>query len=221
MSSFTINLPPTGSTHIEQPYSQALLPGIIQRLLLVTALSEGSSGYWDDCGPCANCAVGRINHLLPDAEYNGATIAAIRQRDIDAGRFDPGGGQDLANILWDIETHSHNQHVVQYSPFQQPGDWNTMHTWLKEYAGIHAILMQVLDAESLPSNEPGVHSHFLCVSGIHSIKGYFLINGDQVDALGHNYIGRYPGVWATVDQIIPANVAGMIVVARNAGAPYV
>lgn len=209
-------------THIEQPTTLVLDDAVISnRLLMATALSEGSSGFWDDCGPDANCMVGRINHLLPDSLYNGATIANIRQRDIDAGRFQPGGGQDLDNIKWDIETHSHNQHVLLYSPYQQPGDWETMHGWLKLYAGVHAILIQVLEAHNLPNNEPGVYSHFLCVSGLDSIKGYFLLNGDEVDANGHNYLGKYTGTWATVDQIIPANVAGMIVVARNAGAPYV
>jgi hypothetical protein len=204
------------TNHVEQPTT-----GIVQRILLETALSEGSSGFWDDCGPDANVMVGRANHLLTDTEYNGGTIAAVRQRDIEAGRFTSGGGQDLDNILWDIETFSHNQHVIEYAPFRQPGDWADMHQWLVQYAGIHAILFQVLQAHNLPSNEPGVFSHFVCCSGIHSTKGYLILNGDTVDADGHNYHGKAPGLWCSVNQLVTADLAGMIVVARNEGAPYV
>jgi hypothetical protein len=199
--------------HIEQPASS-----IVERLLLVTALSEGSSGYWDDCGPNANCMVGRINHLLSPTEYNGGTVAAIRQRDIDAGRFTPDDGQTLDNLRWDIETYSHNQHIVQYAPFSQPGNWSAMLGWMRQYAGRAAILMQVLNAKALPHNEPGVYSHFVCISGLQSVLGYMVLNGDTVDADGHNYLGLCPGNWATADAIVPANVAGMLVVARNDGA---
>jgi hypothetical protein len=208
------------STHVEQPTDPINEAGLVDRLLLSTCLSEGSSGYWDDCGPCANTTVGRINLLLPASEYTGSTIAAIRTRDIQAGRFTPGGGQTLDDIRWDIETYSHHQHIIQYAPFSQPGNWTTMHEWLKTYSGECAILMQVLNAQALPNNEQGVHSHFLCVSGIDSIKGYFLVNGDQVQA-SNQHLTYYPGTWCTVDRMIPANVAGMIVVERDAGAVIV
>jgi hypothetical protein len=208
------------STHVEQPTEPINEAALVEKLLLVTCLSEGSSGYWDDCGPCANTCVGRINHLLPPDEYNGATIAAIRTRDIQAGRFTAGGGQTLDDIHWDISNYSHHQTIVQYAPFSQPGDWTTMHAWLREYAGVSAILMQVLQAHNLPNNEQGVYSHFLCVSGIDSTLGYFLINGDQVQA-SNQHLTYYPGTWCTVDQLIPANVAGMIVVQRDPDAPYV
>jgi len=206
------------TSHIEQPTTPINDAALVDRLLLSTCLSEGSSGFWDDCGPCANTTVGRINKLLPAAEYNGATIAAIRTRDIHAGRFTPGGGQTLDDIHWDIETYCHNQHVRNYVKFSQPGEWDLMHELLKEWGGIHAILIQVLRAYALPMNEPGVHSHFVCISGIDSIKGYFLVNGDQTQA-SNEHLTYYPGTWCTVDRLIPANVAGMIVVARNDGAP--
>jgi hypothetical protein len=204
------------SNHIEQPTT-----GIVQRVLLETALSEGSSGFWDDCGPDANCMVGRINHLLSDSEYNGATIAAIRERDINSHHMNwppDNPGQTLDDIRWDIETFSHNQRIIQYAPYAQPGDWAAMHGWLKQYAGIAAILFQVLQAHNLPHNEPGVFSHFVCCSGINSTLGYMILNGDTVDDQGHNYLGKCPGNWATVMQLIPANIAGMIVVQRNDGA---
>lgn len=202
------------AVHTEQPTTPINEAALVDRLLLQTCLSEGSSGFWDDCGPCANTTVGRINNLLPASEYNGATIAAIRERDIQAGRFTVGGGQTLEDIRWDIATYSHHQHISEYVPFSQPGNWTLMHELLKERSGIDAILIQVLNAQALPNNEQGVHSHFLCVSGIDSIKGYFLVNGDQVQA-AVQHLTYYPGTWCTVDQLIPANVAGMIVVARN------
>lgn len=205
--------------HIEQPTNT-----IVKRVLLVTALSEGSSGYWDDCGPTANTAVGRINHLLPDSEYDGATIANIRTRDIEAGRFRPGEGQTLDDIRWDIQTFSQHQHVESYIPYftDDAVPLNQLHIYLEQQAGTNACLVQVLNAEALPKNQPGVHIHFICFSGLDSTLGYFLINGDQINATaaGGDQI-RYPGVWCTWDQLVAAVPCGLITVARNPGSPWV
>lgn len=192
------------------------------RQLLETCLSEGASGFWDDCGPCANTAVGRINHLLPASDYNGATVAAIRARDIEHGWFTPGGGQTLRDIHNDIDTYSHHQTIIQYAPYSQPGDWTQILEWLYKYAGYSAILLQALNASALPENQqtPYVHSHFFCVSGYDSVRGFRLINGDQVQASNQGLI-YYPGAWCTVEQMIPANIAGAIVVQRDANVPWV
>ena|SRR5271166_657625 len=206
--------------HVEQPTTPINEAATVDRLSLVTCISEGSSGYWDDCGPCANVSVGRINHLLAPEDYNGKTIAAVRERDIQAGRFTVGGGQTLDDIRWDIQTFSQHQTVIDYVPFSQPGNWTLMHALLERWAGIAGILIQVLAAHNLPNNEQGVYSHFLCVSGIDSVKGYFLINGDQIQAAVEHET-YYPGTWCTLAQLIPANVAGMLVVQRQASAPIV
>lgn len=208
------------SNHVDQPTTPVSEAATVDRLQLVTCLSEGSSGFWDDCGPCANVSVGRINHLLAPEDYNGRTIAAVRERDLQAGRFTPGKGQTLDDIRWDITTFSHHQSVVEYVPFSQPGNWSLMHDLLKKWSGIAAILMQVLAAYNLPNNEQGVNSHFICVSGIDSVKGYFLINGDQIQAASE-HLTYYPGTWCTLAQLVPANVAGMLVVQRYNTAPIV
>lgn len=209
-------------TQLELETAAVTNSSTVFRQLLETCLSEGASGFWDDCGPCANTCVGRINHLLAGSDYTGATVAAIRARDIEHGWFTPGSGQTLQNIHDDIATYSHHQSIVQYAPYSQPGDWSVILKWLYQYAGVSAILLQALNASALPQNQqyPYVHSHFFCVSGYSSTQGFRLINGDQVQASNQGKI-YYPGAWCTVEQMIPANIAGAIVVARDPNEPWV
>lgn len=158
----------------------------------------------DDCGPYANeICVAACEHRAPTT----GNMIAIRSRDYQAGRFRVGSGQNLDELEWDVLNH---EHAVPITVTKTP-----MGTHVEGEGGIHEALkaamlrgnpcvLQVLDAEKLQGNQPGVQHHFVGVGAIHTTFGYKIANGDRVP---FKLVGPY---WVPWSSILAAQPYGLL-----------
>lgn len=175
------------------------------------ALWEGAVN-WSACGPVANeVAVAALQGRLPDPD----NAKAICARDAAAGRFRQPGGQDLADIAWDLEQRGFKQlTVINYSASP---NLDALHALLKE-GGLNGwpVILEVSRAYNLPDNEAGVAYHFVVSGGIDSTLGYLLANGDT--KTGIRLQPQWPASthiplnWATWSTIENAGICGAILV---------
>lgn len=184
------------AVHIEIPHFHALYEGAVN---------------WSACGPVANevalaCLDGFQNGRMPDVGNAKAVMAA----DIAAGRFTPHQGQDLADILWDIQRRGYHQ--VETIPYSGAPDTTALHAFVKRGAlAQFPVIIEVSHAYNLPDNEAGVNYHFVVIGGIDSALGYLIANGDTQTAIRQG--GNWPPLnWATWAQLVAAGVCGAIMV---------
>ncbi len=95
-----------------------------------------------------------------------------------------------------------------------------IHQALKVHAGINGAILQINKAYNLPNNEAGIERHFVGIGGIDSIAGYFVANGDDVQALaasdGHGK--TYKARWMGWNQLLAAAPTALLVIAHPSAA---
>lgn len=188
---------------------------IVHRTLpQLKSLSEFIGGSHAACGPDAELEA--LNELqltgtIEDANH----LIAIQKRDQIRGWFSPTGGEPLSSIYNDLSTYEHI-HFIQYLSYSDNLNTTIFHTSLQNFAGTYPIVAQFLNAQALTGNEQGVFSHFVAIVGIDSILGYYVLNGDDIQALPSSRgVTTYPGRWIGWGSILAAKPAGLIVFGRN------
>lgn len=188
---------------------------VVHRVLPhLKSLSEFIGGSRAACGPDAELsALDELdtNGTILDADH----LVAIQKRDQVKGWFSPTGGEPLSSILNDLNTYEH-VHIIKYIPYSDNPDVAAIHLALQEFAGTYPAVLQVVNAQALTGNEQNVHSHFVSPEGIDSNLGYYILNGDDIQALPISRgVTTYPGRWIGWGSIANAKPAGLIVFGRN------
>lgn len=174
------------------------------------SLSEFLAGSNASCGPDAELEA--LNELAAGNILDANHLAAIQKRDAVLGWFSPTGGEPLSSIYNDINKYE-NVHLIQYIPYSNTPNADAIHTALINYAGTYPIVVEVGNASALPSNESGVHYHFVTITGIDSVQGYEFLNGDDIQAL--KGFATYPARWMGWNVLLAAQPVGIIVFGRN------
>lgn len=180
----------------------------------IFSLSEFIGGSHAACGPDAELMA--LNELQTNGSIEDANhLVAIQNRDLVKGWFSNTGGEPLSSIYNDLNTFEHI-HMIQYLPYSATPNVDGIHNSLRLFAGTYPIVLQVTNAQALTGNEQGVLSHFVMVNGIDSVSGYYILNGDDIQALPSSAgVVEYPGRWILWDSILNAKPAGIIVFGRN------
>lgn len=188
---------------------------IVHRTLpVLKSLSEFIGGSRAACGPDAELEA--LNELQLTGSIEDANhLIAIQKRDQVKGWFSPTGGEPLSSIYNDLNTYEH-VHIVKYIPYSDTPNITVIHQALQDFAGTYPIAAQFVNAQALTGNEQGVHSHFVAIVGIDSNLGYYVLNGDDIQALPISRgVTTYPGRWIGWGSILNAKPAGLIVFGRN------
>ena len=178
------------------------------------SLSEFIGGSRAACGPDGELMA--LDELATTGSIlNADHLVAIQKRDQVKGWFSPTGGEPLSSIYKDLNTYEHI-HFVRYIPYSDTPNTTVIHGALQDFAGTYPIVLQLVNAQALTGNEQGVHSHFVAVVGIDSDLGYYVLNGDDIQALPISRgVTTYPGRWISWNSILNAKPAGLIVFGRN------
>lgn len=133
-------------------------------------------GRHDTCGP--NAVVETLASIDPSRWSADCTsMNKLVTKMVANGRLF-NGGSTMAGLVDQMRDEGYD---VTYDPWMH---WHSelnldqLHQLLKDKSGTDGIVLQVGDAFNLPANEAGVHSHFVAVGGIDSLKGYLIGNGD-------------------------------------------
>jgi hypothetical protein len=188
---------------------------LVHRTLpVLKSLSEFIGGSRAACGPDAELEA--LNELQITGSIEDVNhLIAIQKRDQVKGWFSPTGGEPLSSIYNDLSTYEH-VHFVRYMPYSDALNTSLFHSNLQDFAGVYPIVAQFLNAQALTGNEQGVFSHFVAIVGIDSNLGYFVLNGDDIQALPISRgVTTYPGRWIGWQSILNAKPAGLIVFGRN------
>lgn len=148
----------------------------------------------DDCGPYANeICTAAVEHRAPTT----GNMIAIRSRDYQAGRFRVGSGQNLDELEWDV--HQFTKIETTKIPMGSPAE--VIHQALKAaMLRGNPCVLQILNAQALQGNQPGVEHHFVGVGAIHTTFGYKIANGDRVP---FKLVGPYWVPWSSIAAAKP------------------
>jgi hypothetical protein len=167
------------------------------------------AGHSDDCGPAANeVALATVQARSPTTAH----MNAIRARDLAAGIFRNGGGQNVYELVQDVQRFEPGVKVKQTptsvnfdaTPAKDAAYFETVHQALKDAMSRHnACVVNVGNAAALPGNEHGVQWHFVTCIGIDDALGYLICNGDEVP---------FDGVpnWVTWKQLLAARPVAIV-----------
>jgi len=183
--------------------------------VLPTIIDEFGAGHNDDCGPNSN---ENLVAYLRGERPTYAGMDAIRDRDIQAGRFVPGGGQGVSDIAWDVRTYEPDL-SVSVSPYIQSGySQSLLRSRLMDLSLLSAqgntvgTIVNVDHAGLLPYNQAGVGGHYIAVLGYDPASDRVLVgNGDIERSI--RTAGRPPD-WISVSALAGAQVKGLVNVWR-------
>lgn len=182
----------------------------------------GFQGYGEFHGSTKDCSADAelmARHPLDGSALDAATLNLWWNEYWSTGHHTSGGAL-LAHIYWHLTGSAHKldatkARVVKFVDTVKI-TLDKLHDAIKTaLAAGQTVITYLGRALALPDNEHGVYGHFIALGGIDSDLGYLVGNGDELEALGGH--GIIPTHWVGWDQLVAAQVNGMIAIQKVEG----